>query len=201
MRGVFQSAGQNCVGIERIIALPGVYDKIVEMVAPRIRGLRLGSALLDARGKKGTPDVGGMISEKSFDELEALVSEAVAQGARLLAGGKRYRHPDHPHGHFFEPTMLVDVTPSMRIAQTELFAPIFVLMKARDVHDAVSIANSTVYALGASVFGNRKSEIEYCVSNVHAGMVAVNDFGIYYAVVVIFSSCAAVPEREERRRE
>ncbi|KAL2007389.1 hypothetical protein VTN00DRAFT_8827 [Thermoascus crustaceus] len=193
MRGVFQSAGQNCIGVERVIALPGVYDKLLEIVTPRIKALRLGSILVDSKPnpkdpshKPLTPDVGAMISPNSFDRLESLIEDAVRQGARLICGGKRYNHPKHPHGHYFTPTLLADVTPSMRIAQVELFAPVFVIMRANSVSDAISIANSTQYALGASVFGFRQRDVEACVSGIKAGMVAVNDFGSYYAVQLPF---------------
>lgn len=190
MRGVFQSAGQNCIGVERVIALPGVYEKLLDIITPRIKALRLGSILLDSTMKSGekptTPDVGAMISPASFDRLESLIEDAVKQGARLVCGGKRYSHPKHPHGHFFTPTLLADVTPSMRIAQVELFAPVFVLMRADSVAHAIAIANSTDYALGASVFGYNQKDVSACVSGIKAGMVAINDFGSYYAVQLPF---------------
>ncbi|KAL1970246.1 hypothetical protein VTN77DRAFT_5406 [Rasamsonia byssochlamydoides] len=193
MRGVFQSAGQNCIGVERVIALPGVYEKLIEIVTPRVKALRLGSVLLDSKPnpkdpsyKPTTPDVGAMISPASFDRLESLIVDAVSQGARLICGGKRYAHPKYPHGHYFTPTLLVDVTPSMRIAQVELFAPVLVMMRATSVADAIAVANSTPYALGASVFGHRRRDVEACVSGIKAGMVAVNDFGSYYAVQLPF---------------
>jgi acyl-CoA reductase-like NAD-dependent aldehyde dehydrogenase len=182
MRGVFQSAGQNCIGIERIIALPEAYDRLIEIVTPRIRKLHLGSILLDT----ATPDVGAMISPASFANLETLINEAVQQGARLLAGGTEYKHPVHQHGHYFTPTLLVDVTRDMRIAQTELFAPVFLVMRAESVSDAIAISNSTSYALGASVFGHRQQDVEACVSQITAGMVSVNDFGSYYATQMPF---------------
>ncbi|KAK2875102.1 hypothetical protein FQN49_001772 [Arthroderma sp. PD_2] len=192
MRAVFQSAGQNCIGTERIIALPKVYDELLEIVTPRVKALRLGSALLDGRGDPKaqkaphTPDVGAQISIKSFSRLESLISEAVQDGARLICGGSRYDHPDHPHGHYFTPTLLVDVTPEMKIAHTELFAPVFVMMRARTVDEAISIANSTKYALGASVFGHDRTDVDKCVSRLDAGMVAINDFGTFYAVGLPF---------------
>ncbi|KAJ5173722.1 uncharacterized protein N7500_001653 [Penicillium coprophilum] len=182
MRGVFQSSGQNCIGVERIIALPSAYDKLIEIVTPRIRNLHLGSVLLDTE----TPDVGAMISPVSFANLETLINEAVQQGARLLAGGTEYKHPVHQHGHYFTPTLLVDVTRDMRIAQTELFAPVFLMMRAESVSDAIAISNSTSYALGASVFGHRQKDVQACVSKISAGMVAVNDFGTFYAVQLPF---------------
>ncbi|KAL4884001.1 Aldehyde/histidinol dehydrogenase [Aspergillus karnatakaensis] len=189
MRGVFQSSGQNCIGVERVIALPGVYDKLLEIITPRVKALRLGSILLETHPSRQTPaapDVGAMISPAGFARLESLIDDAVSQGARLLAGGKRYKHPDHKLGHYFTPTLLADVTPAMEIAQTELFAPVFLLMRASSVSDAIFIANSTPYALGSSVFGYNTAHINQYIKNIKAGMVSVNDFGSYYAVQLPF---------------
>lgn len=176
MRGVFQSAGQNCVGIERVIALPGVYNSLFENVASRIYNLRVGSALEDEENV----DVGACISPANFDNLEKLIGDAVARGARLICGGSRIAHPKFPKGSYFAPTLLVDVTPDMPLAQQELFAPIFVLMRAVSVSDAISIVNSTEYALGCSVFGSSSKDLDQVTRQVRAGMVSVNDFASYY---------------------
>lgn len=185
MRGVFQSAGQNCIGVERVVACPAVYDRLVALVEPRIRALRLGSAL-DDDDHDDDVDVGAMISDASFARLESLIAEAVQQGARLLVGGKRFDHPIHPKGHYFSPTLLVDVTPSMRVAREELFAPVFVLMRATSLDDAVQIANDTPYGLGASVFGSGRRDLDQVVAGLKVGMVSVNDFAVYYAVQLPF---------------
>ncbi len=150
MRGTFQSAGQNCIGIERVVALPKTYERLVEYLTPKIRALRPGSIL---NSGAAPVDIGACISDANFPVIEDLIQDAVKNGARLLAGGKRFSHPDHPKGHYFTPTFVADVTPSMRIAQTELFAPVFLLMRASSIDDAISIANSTSYALGSSVYG------------------------------------------------
>jgi acyl-CoA reductase-like NAD-dependent aldehyde dehydrogenase len=118
--------------------------------------------------------------------LESLINEALKQGARLLVGGKRYSHLDFPKGHYFRPTLLVDVTPSMRIAHTELFAPICVVMKAESVDDAIDITNSTDYALGSCVFGSSRNNLDKVVRKLKAGMVVVNDFAVYYMVQLPF---------------
>lgn len=182
LRGVFISAGQNCVGIERIIALPKNYLSLIPILESRIRCLRPGSTLDD----EDEVDVGAMITSASFDRLERLVADAVDQGAKCLVGGSRYLHPKHPMGHYFSPTLLVDVTSQMRIAQEEAFAPICVLMRANSVDHAIEIANSTPYALGASVFGMGKADVAKIVNGVKAGMVSVNDFAVYYAVQLPF---------------
>lgn len=182
MRGFFQSAGQNCIGIERAIALPGVHDALLDIVKPLIKSMRLGSVLLDS----SAPDMGSMISSRSFDKLERLIEQAVKDGATLHCGGSRYDHPQHPGGHYFLPTLISGVTPDMEIAQTELFAPIFLLMQAMTVDQAIEIANSTKYALGASVFGHNKVDVQKCVAAIRAGMVAVNDWAVYYVCSMEF---------------
>lgn len=182
MRGTFQSAGQNCIGIERIVCLPKLYAGLIYVLGKRIRDLRVGSPLDDP----DDVDVGAMISDARFSQLEDLITDAVSQGARCLVGGKRYHNPKQPKGHYFQPTLLVDVTPSMRIAREELFAPICLLMRASSVSEAIATANSTTYALGASVFGSDTKDLQRVTREIKAGMVSVNDFAVYYAVSLPF---------------
>ena len=186
MRGVFQSAGQNCIGIERIVAMPKAYDRLIKLLEPRIRAMRLGSDL-DMDGV----DVGATISSASFARLEHLIAEAVAQGARLLVGGHRHELREFPRGHYFEPTLLVDVKPHMRIAQEELFAPVCVQMRAESVDETIVITNGTLYGLGCSVFGPTASsvaraQLDKVAAEVKTGMVAINDFAVFYAVQLPF---------------
>ncbi|KAI4715917.1 ALDH-like protein [Aureobasidium sp. EXF-10727] len=181
MRGVFQSAGQNCIGIERVVAMPLAYEYLLAVLPPRIRSLRLGNALTSTE-----VDVGAQVSPANFGKLESLIAEAVAQGATLLAGGKRHIHAKHPQGHYFTPTLLANVTSDMRIAQEECFAPICLLMRAETVDHAIAIANSTIYGLGCSVFGPASSPLSRVAASVKTGMVAINDFAAYYAVQLPF---------------
>lgn len=187
LRGTFQSAGQNCIGIERIIACPKIYDILISKLEPRIRALRVGYGLDAIPGDASSAvDVGAMISAAPFDDLEGLIASAVTSGARLLVGGKRYNHPVHKSGHYFQPTLLVDVTTEMAIANEECFAPICVLMRATSAENAVEIANSPNFGLGASVFGKPGYEVEAVIRNLKVGLVAVNDFGVTYAVQLPF---------------
>ncbi|KAL2136057.1 hypothetical protein VTI74DRAFT_5637 [Chaetomium olivicolor] len=179
MRGSFQASGQNCIGIERIVAAPAIYDRLVSLLEPRVRALRLGPAA----------DMGAMISDSSFSRLEGLISDAVQNGARLLAGGRRFVHPDHPKGHYFQPTLLADVTPDMAIANEECFAPVMVLMRAPSpaAADILVVANAPHFGLGSSVFGAESDpRIPEIVRGIKAGMIAVNDFGATYAVQMPF---------------
>ncbi|KAI9249508.1 Aldehyde/histidinol dehydrogenase [Phascolomyces articulosus] len=176
MRGVFQNCGQNCIGIERIIIASEIYDQVVDEMDKRIGKLRQGSVLADGEGV----DCGAQTMGNQFEKLEGLVQEAVSRGARLLKGGKRYHHPKHPHGQYFEPTLLVDVTPDMEIANEEAFAPIMVIMKHNGPEDAVRIANACPYGLGSSVFSADKALAERMCLQLKTGMTNVNDFAVNY---------------------
>jgi acyl-CoA reductase-like NAD-dependent aldehyde dehydrogenase len=189
VRGTFQSAGQNCIGIERIICLPRVYDIVVPRLEAIICKLRSGSALDSLTGNPkdaAVVDVGASVSDAGYGQLETYIQDAVKKGARLLAGGKRYNHPEYPSGHYFMPTLLADVTPEMDIANNELFAPVCVVMKANSVDHALEIANGTEYGLGASVFGNSTKDLRRVARDIKSGMVSINDFGVYYAVQLPF---------------
>lgn len=192
MRGVFQSAGQNCIGIERVVAMPESYNVLVKMLEPRIRALRLGDDVDPDNAARGeTIDVGALISPASFDRLEKLITDAQTQGARLLYGGRRHTHPRYANGHYFTPTLIVDVTPDMALAQEEVFGPVCVMMRVDSIADAVRVANATEYALGCSVFGPTASRaardnLAHVTREVKSGMVAVNDFAAFYMVQLPF---------------
>ncbi|EST07995.1 Aldehyde dehydrogenase [Kalmanozyma brasiliensis GHG001] len=188
MRSCFQGAGQNCIGIERFIVDETIVGRLVAMVEERVRGLKLGSFMDDApfgtssTAKGEQVDMGAMITDARFDRLEELINDAVKNGAKLLVGGKRFHHPRWTKGHYFTPTLLTNVTSDMAIAQEELFAPIFLILPfaSNSLDAAITIANSTRYGLGSSIFGSTLSQCTYISERLHAGMVNINDFGVSY---------------------
>jgi acyl-CoA reductase-like NAD-dependent aldehyde dehydrogenase len=144
--------------------------------------LQQGSAIDQGEGV----DVGAMINDQRFSHLEDLIDEAVNQGARLILGGSRYRHPRYPQGHYFQPTLLVDVTKDMQIATEELFAPVALMMRVQTIDEAIEVANSTIYGLGGSVFGSRKRDVEKVLKQMETVGIAVNDFGVFYVCQLPF---------------
>lgn len=144
--------------------------------------LQLGSAVDQGEGV----DVGAMISAQRFSHLERLINEAVSQGAKLIHGGTRYRHPKYPQGHYFQPTLLIDVTKDMEIAREELFAPVALVMKVQTINEAIEVANSTIYGLGGAVFGSNKKDVEKIINGVETVGIAVNDFATFYVCQLPF---------------
>ncbi|KAL9613108.1 MAG: hypothetical protein Q9167_002325 [Letrouitia subvulpina] len=184
LKGIFTSSGQNCIGIERIVAVSDTYDCLIPLLQKRIEALHPGDPL----SHSSKYNIGAMISDSRFPHFTSLIQKAVSEGASLLVGGSQHHSSSTPKGHYFAPTLLVGVTPDMAIAQEELFAPIALLMPAASTAHAIQIANSTPYALGASVFADPgdRDNIETVVQGVKAGMVSVNDFGAYYATGLPF---------------
>ncbi|WFD33437.1 Meiotic Sister-Chromatid recombination aldehyde dehydrogenase [Malassezia cuniculi] len=187
LRACFQGMGQNCIGIERFIVSRGQQKALINAIQPRIEALQCGSFLDDTRfGRGGSGadvarvDCGAMITDARFDALEKLIADAVARGASLICGGRRLAHERWPKGCYFAPTILADVTADMPIAQEEVFGPIFLIMAYDTEAEAIAIANSTRFGLGASVFGPRRDRCRAVSRALKCGMVNINDFGVSY---------------------
>ncbi|KAF8464975.1 Aldehyde/histidinol dehydrogenase [Gautieria morchelliformis] len=175
MRGVlYPKRRTNCIGIERFIVHESQYEHLVRTLTARTQKLRLGEGYI------APVDCGAMISHERFDELERIIRDAEAEGAELCCGGTRWKHAYLEEGAYFGGTVVGGVEPQMEIAQRELFAPVALVMKYRTVQEAVDLANGTRYGLGASVFGPDQRLAVKVARRLECGMVAINDFGVFY---------------------
>jgi acyl-CoA reductase-like NAD-dependent aldehyde dehydrogenase len=147
-----------------LIVLPrSLVPRFLSLVEYRIKALRPGK------------DVSSLISQQPIARLESLLSKAESEGARILHGGKRFAHPDRPHGAYFEPTLVVDVKMDMDIAKEELFAPVMSVVAYDTVDEAIGWLNASRFGLGASVFGNNKKECQNVAGRLQCGMVSINE--------------------------
>ena len=135
-----QNSGQTCISIERVYVEAPVYDEFVAKVTEKVRALRQGHP----DGGAGTVEVGAMTFPPQVEIVEDHVDDALAKGARALTGG----HRGAGAGHYFEPTVLVDVDHSMKIMHEETFGPTLPIMKVADAEEAVRLANDSPYGLG-----------------------------------------------------
>jgi acyl-CoA reductase-like NAD-dependent aldehyde dehydrogenase len=149
-----------------------VYDEFARRVGEHARALRQGEPLGTA-----TVDCGAIVSPLQLALIEEQVRDAVARGAKLLAGGTRM-HSER--GQYFAPTVLADVTEDMRIAQEETFGPIMLLLRVRDEEEALRVANGTAFGLGATVLTKDKRRARRLTERLVVGQVSVNDFGLTY---------------------
>lgn len=172
LTGSFINCGQNCLASERSLVFDAVYDTFAARVAEHARALRQGEPLGDK-----TVDCGAIVSPLQLELIEDQVRDAIARGAKLLAGGARVLTE---RGQYFAPTVLGDVTEDMRIAQEETFGPIMLLMRVRDERDAIRVANGTAFGLGATVLSKDRARVKRLTEALVVGNVSVNDFGLTY---------------------
>ena len=164
--GAFVNVGQACLSVERCYVHQKLYAAFVEACADKARKLRVGN------GTDSATDVGPLISEQQVRVVEAHVADAVAKGARVLAGGARLRELGPT---FFAPTVLADVNHSMRVMREETFGPVLPIAAFCDDDDAVRLANDCGYGLAASVWTRDRARGEACARQIQAGTVMVND--------------------------
>jgi acyl-CoA reductase-like NAD-dependent aldehyde dehydrogenase len=170
-----QNSGQTCISIERAYVEAPVYDEFVAKVTDKVRALRQGRP----DGGPGTVEVGSMTFPPQVDLVEDHVNDALSKGARALTGG----HRGAGDGHFFEPTVLVEVDHSMKIMTEETFGPTLPIMKVRDADEAVRLANDSPYGLAGSVFSKDTAKGEKIARRVESGAVCVNDAIINFAAL------------------
>lgn len=168
------NSGQTCISIERVYVEAAVHDEFVSKVTDKVRVLRQGRPT-----GPGTVEVGAMTFPPQVDTVEAHVRDAQDKGAKVLVGGHRGSGP----GHWFEPTVLVDVDHGMDIMREETFGPTLPIMKVRDADEAVRLANDSPYGLGASVFTRDTTKGEAIARRVQSGAVNVNDALINYVAL------------------
>jgi len=159
------NAGQVCTSTERVYVPRARLGPFAEALTEFVGSLRMGDGL------EPTTDIGPMIRDSFRRTVEAQVEEAVGQGARLLAGGRR----PSGRGFFYPPTVLTDVDHGMRIMRDETFGPVLPLMAYDDFDEAIRLANDSPYGLGASLMSHDPRLVKRFFEEVHAGTIWIND--------------------------
>jgi len=159
-----QNNGQSCIAAKRFIVHTDCYDEFVELFLAEMSALVVGDPMAE-----GT-DVGPLATEQGRDDVEKLVADAVARGARVLLGGVV---PDQP-GWWYPPTVLADVTPEMELYAEEVFGPVAQLHRADDLEDAIRIANDTRFGLGSNAWTEDAAEQARFVRDLRAGQTFLN---------------------------
>ena len=160
----YRNAGQTCVCANRLLVQDGVYDAFAEKFAIAVAKLQVGNGL-DAGVTQGP-----MIDMNAVAKVEEHIADALAKGGKLVAGGKR-----HALGHsFFEPTVITDVTPQMKVAKEETFGPLAPLFRFHSEAEALQMANDTEFGLASYFYARDIGRIFRVSEGLEYGMVAVN---------------------------
>jgi betaine-aldehyde dehydrogenase len=162
----FLNAGQVCTSAKRIYLVASIAKPFIDKLLAHVATLKIGN------GMDPNTDMGPLISSKARERVEDQVKRSLAQGARLLYGGKRL---DVGPGYFYSPTVLTDVTPTTAVHCEEVFGPIASIQIVKDADEAVALAAKSEYGLGANIFTR---SLEYAMKAMHAikaGTFWIND--------------------------
>jgi succinate-semialdehyde dehydrogenase/glutarate-semialdehyde dehydrogenase len=160
----FRNAGQTCVCANRIYVQDGVYDAFADKLAGAVAKLKVGDGL-----KPGV-DQGPLIDSNAVAKVEEHIADAVGKGARIVVGGKRHELG----GSFFQPTVLIGVTPTMAVAREETFGPVAPLFRFKTEEEAIAMANDTEFGLASYFFSRDIGRIWRVAESLESGLVGVN---------------------------
>jgi succinate-semialdehyde dehydrogenase/glutarate-semialdehyde dehydrogenase len=165
MASKYRNAGQTCVCANRIYAQASVYDAFVAKLASKAQALRVGNGFDDGVAQ------GPLIDDAAVRKVEEHVADAVGKGARIVTGGKRAMQLG---AQFFEPTVLADVTPAMRLSREETFGPVAPVFKFSTEADAIALANDTEFGLASYFYSRDVGRIFRVAEALEYGMVGIN---------------------------
>jgi succinate-semialdehyde dehydrogenase/glutarate-semialdehyde dehydrogenase len=162
--------GQSCIAAKRFLVHTDVYDAFASLFAAKMSALVVGDPLDEAT------DVGPVATESGRSDLAELVDDAVAKGAKVLAGGGAIDGP----GWFYQPTVLSELTDDMRIILEETFGPVASLYRVSSREEAIKIANQTTFGLSSAVWTTDADEEAYFITELEAGAVFINGMTVSY---------------------
>jgi succinate-semialdehyde dehydrogenase/glutarate-semialdehyde dehydrogenase len=165
----YRNMGQTCVCANRLLVQDGVYDEFAAKLSQAVSGLRVGNGL-----ESGVQQ-GPLIDMAAVEKVEEHIQDALGKGARVVVGGRRH----DLGGTYFQPTILADVTPSMKVAKEETFGPLAPLFRFKTEGEAIRMANDTEFGLAAYFFSRdlgtvwRVSEgLEYGIVGINTGLIS-----------------------------
>jgi len=161
----YRNAGQTCVCANRLLVQDGVYEPFSKKLAAAVSAMKVGNGV-----DEGTV-IGPLIDEKAVKKVEEHVEDAMQKGARVIVGGHR-----HSLGRsFFEPTVLTDVTPAMKVAREETFGPLAPLFRFSTDEQAVAMANDTEFGLAAYFYSRDVGRVWRVAEGLEYGIVGINE--------------------------
>ena len=164
----FSNCGQKCTAGSRIIVEQKIHDEFVERFVKGAEALAVGN------GMNSGVQIGPLITEAAREKVEKYVEVGKKEGAKMLCGGSRYDDEERSAGHFFKPTVFAEAANDMRISQEEIFGPVACVIKARNVDEAIEIANDTRYGLSSAIYTRDLKNAFKSLSKIESGIGYVN---------------------------
>jgi acyl-CoA reductase-like NAD-dependent aldehyde dehydrogenase len=168
---LMQNAAQTCTAPTRLLLEEGAHDRFVELLADRIRGIKLGRGL-------DNPDMGPVVSERQMERVLGYLGTASKDGATAVTGGGRSSRKELAAGYFIEPTLLDGVQRGSVVEQEEIFGPVLTVTTFTSVDEAIAIANGTPYGLVTGIWTRDLSKALLAATAIKSGQVRVNAYSV-----------------------
>ncbi|WP_374110085.1 aldehyde dehydrogenase [Lysinibacillus sp. BPa_S21] len=166
--GIFYNSGQSCEARSRLYVHKDIYDEFLEKFVAKTKAIKLGDPF-----DKGT-HMGAIIDQDQLNTIDGYVKSAVEEGATILTGGKVAAVEGFENGFWYEPTIITDVTQSMKVVREEIFGPVVVVMPFSDEKEAIRLANDSEFGLGSAVWSKDGARATRVANQIQAGIVMVN---------------------------
>jgi malonate-semialdehyde dehydrogenase (acetylating) / methylmalonate-semialdehyde dehydrogenase len=166
MGAAYGSAGERCMAIS--VAVGGIGDKLVETLAPRVRGLKIGP------GTDNSNEMGPLVTKIHLDKVSGYVDAGVNEGAKLVVDGRGLKLQGYEDGYFIGGTLFDDVTPDMKIYKEEIFGPVLAVVRADTFDEALDLVNKHEFGNGTAIFTRDGDSARTFASKVQAGMIGID---------------------------
>ncbi len=160
------NTGQACDGLKRLIVHESIFDQVVEKLKVNFESKKIGNA------EDSSTLIGPLVAKRQLDVLVSQVNDSVAQGAKIVTGGKSLEI--ELGGAYFQPTILTNITKDMRVWREEVFGPVLPVFKFSTDEEAIALANDTQYGLGGYVYTKDLTKAAKIASEIKTGMVSIN---------------------------
>ena len=163
----FYNCGQVCTCNERMYLHESIYDDFMSLFLPRVKALRLGDQM-------SNPDIGPKVNRLELDHVQAMVNEALKEGAKIEVGGGRPSGHQYLKGYWFEPTVITGVTNQMALVRDEIFGPVVPVMSFKSYDEVLNLANDCEFGLSAYLWTNDMRKIMRTIGELEFGEIYVN---------------------------
>jgi len=168
IQGFCLNQGEVCCASTRLFLHEKIYQEFMKKLVARVENLKLGDTM------DPSTQMGALISKSQLEKVDNYVKEAIKDGAKLLCGGEKFNVSPFDQGNYYKPTVLENVTNDMRCAQEEIFGPVLVVIRYKELEEAIKLANDTNYGLSATIWSENPRILYWTAKKLNAGTVWMN---------------------------
>ena len=164
----FLNCGQVCTSVKRLFVQKPIYERVVKLLVKKLTTVKVGNPIDE------DTDIGPLVSKKQLEVLKMQIADAISKGAKVEIGGKQPINKNLSKGNYFQPTILTNIKPNMKVLTEEVFGPVLPIIPFKTEEEVIKLTNNTEYGLSAEVYSTDIKKAERVAKQIQAGTVAIN---------------------------